>query len=385
MGKYQSLLARVTLFIALASLVFAIFYSVSPFRYVLLFCCLVCLFSAYKNAIFSVEYRTTFLPWLPWLPWLFSLLIISTTFNFSDFSFFLKNWLVFALLTITLFHCHFNREKLISGLATCSLILSFICIISISYYGLKADIYSANKNAVIGTLTLLNSCCLIYVLDNYQNKRLKNIYYVVFSVVMALIATIFAEVRSALLAYFALGLAFALFNRKNTKTIIILLGIFLLLITLSLLTGRLQQGFQDLLKYQAGNANTSWGLRIEMWKMALRGFESSPLIGWGGDPAVAMSQAGIIFPVKGWTVTRFHSDFFQLLSSGGLVLVLGWLTTVLLLIRKSLGDFMKLGVLVSLLAIGCVDTYWYSNSVFFMFCVLWALLSVTDKMNKANQ
>ena len=385
MGKSRTIFTHFTLFIALASLAVAIFYGVSPFRYYLLLCGLICLFVAHKN-IFSPllksQYQTTFLPWVPWL---FSLLIVCSVHNFFDFAFFLKNWAVFALLALTLFHGDFSRDRLVSALATCSLIISVACIVSITYYGLKTDIFNANKNAVIGTLTILNSCCLTYVLNNYQKTQPKRVYYFIFSVVMALVATIYAEVRSALLAYIALGLVFILFNRKNTKAIFILLGIFLLLIVLSLLTGRLQQGFQDLMKYQAGNANTSWGLRLEMWKMAVRAFEYSPLIGWGNDPALAMSKAGIVFPIKGWSVPRFHSDFFQLLSSGGVILTLGWITTVLLLIRNSLKDFMKLGALASLLAIGCVDTYWYSNSVSFMFCVLWALLSVTENRDKAYQ
>ena len=151
-----------------------------------------------------------------------------------------------------------------------------------------------------------------------------------------------------------------------------------------LLTGRLQQGVTDLVQYSHGNTNSSWGLRLEMWKMAVMTFPESPIYGWGDNAAETMEKAGIVPPLKEWFIAHFHNDFLNALTMGGLIMAGGWVTTIICLIKNSYKDLPRLCSLASILAAGLVDRDWFDQDVLFPFVILWTLLYLTDPTRKAN-
>ena len=379
-------LRPIVLGVAFLSITLPVFLGVSPFRYILIALCLleILLLCFQKKEVLldTGLFKATVCPWLPWV--CFSL-ILAWVHQSSDFITPLKHLLVFILLYIAFVNSKYTRKTYILCLSLCLLGLSGVCMGEILSHGLGSFIFNANKNPVLGVITLMNVCCLSYLLTSEENLNRTEILLVIAAITCALATTILAEVRSSLLAYAASGVVFLLSGNNNRKALWLIILVFLILIFLSLLTGRLQQGFNDLEKYRAGQSFTSWGLRIEMWKMALKSFPEAPIFGWGFEPVKSMVEAGFTFPLKSWKFTRFHSDFFQILSCGGLVLISAWLATIIWLAKQAIKDSARLCLLFSILAMGLVDNFWYSKSVSFAFVILWCILSLTSAKSMFKQ
>ena len=143
------------------------------------------------------------------------------------------------------------------------------------------------------------------------------------------------------------------------------------------LTGRMQQGISDLVQYSHGNTNSSWGLRLTMWKMAILAFPEAPIFGWGDDAAQAMESAGVVPPINDWFVTHFHNDFLNGLTMGGLVMAGGWLCSLICLTKNSIKDLPRLCSLASIVAVGMADRDWFEQDVLVPFVILWTLMYLT--------
>ena len=320
---------------------------------------------------------------LSWLPWILCILILIFIHGTRGLTQYINAFLLLALLFLGCVKCEINRRNLITILSI-GLIIFNLCIGTyIAKYGLADGVLGTNKNelmAVVSFITLGIASTLFIQKKEYKLSELMLMFIAVLS---TLITTILTEVRNAILPYGAVFLAILIFAPKNQKkNCLYFLFFFIALIICSYLTGRLQTGLEDLKDYQEGHSYSSWGLRLEMWKMVLQGFPLAPIFGWGYGAPDAMEAAGIHFPIEEWHPGHFHNDFFIALAGGGLTMVIGWITTLFLLIKNSITDLPRLCCLTSILATGLAEQNWFEQNMLFPFVILWTLFYLTDPSRK---
>lgn len=313
----------------------------------------------------------------PWLLWLISLLVLSAIHGADGYSYGYNALLIMILVFLSLQPVHLSRNLLIKTIALFLFFMSIAIIIHVLTIGfIDNGVYSVNKNKVAGVVTFLSICCFSSLIFEKNIFAFKEQIVIAASVLTSLLCIVLLEARTALLAYFALVLVVCL--GKKFKVALLVLIISCIMVALFSATGRIQQGISDLQNFQDGNSRTSWGIRLELWKFALVGFCDSPIYGWGSKAFDSLVDNGYVFGVPDYFRTHFHSDFFQTLVGGGVIGIVGWIGTLILLVRQSWKDFTKLALLASILAMGLTDRYWSHWITFYPFVSLWVLLYLSE-------
>lgn len=317
----------------------------------------------------------------PWIPWYLSIFLLIFIYGIHGFSIYINALLIMLLVFMVIQRYQLTRKQVIIAFSLNLLVLSLSAIISVSLFGLSDYIFDINKNKLIGGTSLLTSCCLMELIINSQNYSRKSLLLIALSVFLSLIAIVLTEVRTAILALLAMVPFAVFFKRQNRMKWFLILAVILgIVIALFIFSGRLQQGFNDLLNYQQGNSRTSWGLRIEFWKFAFQAFLVKPILGWGYQPFSDIVAAGIPFGVPDIKeVQHFHSDYFNILATGGLVGISCWLFSVLLLLKRAIHDPVRFVLIIAILAMGLSERYWfYNQSVLFLFVSMYLLLQCSS-------
>jgi O-antigen ligase len=148
---------------------------------------------------------------------------------------------------------------------------------------------------------------------------------------------------------------------------------------------RMANGWSDIEQFFAGNIHTSWGYRLEMWRIVLLGFVDYPLFGQGLDSfnayTIALTQSGVTQLPNGFGSP--HNEYLHMLFSLGLV---GLLLFVVLLIGLLVLLFIAVGgvnnisrslyavlyfALVIYIAITCLfDTSWSNKHLIYVYVIM---------------
>lgn len=148
---------------------------------------------------------------------------------------------------------------------------------------------------------------------------------------------------------------------------------------------RMAKGWSDIEQFFAGNIHTSWGYRLEMWRIVLLGFVEHPLLGHGLDSfnayTVALAQAGVtqlpdLFGSP-------HNEYLHMLFSVGVVgllLFVVLLIGLLVLLFKAIGGANNIReslyavlyfALVIYIAITCFfDTSWSNKNLIYVYVIM---------------
>lgn len=358
-------------------------------KYVILFLCLITCCLSYCNN--HNTFKSVFQPFkdflLPWCPWYFSVIVLMLFFQgVPEGKEFFNALLIMSCIFIALYSIDIKREAVIVCLAL-TLFLSTLAIdiqmLTVGFMG--ADVIGTNKNKVLGITSALTVSCLGSLLLGNNDYSKKTKILIVISSLTSFAAIILAEVRTAIIPFLTLIPLICYTKRKNKVAISVSIAFALVLVSLSFLTGRMQEGLADLQAYSSGNSNSSWGIRLELWKLALRAFWDAPIFGWGADAFNSMMSAGHTFAVKEFRVLHFHNDFLNALTAGGLFEVICWLTTIVLLFRKSLKDPASLCLLIGILSVGITERYWFHRITLFAFVTIWALLYISRPKPTSQQ
>ncbi len=313
----------------------------------------------------------------PWLPWFIAIILFICAHGLSGLSKHLHAYILFILLYFGLRHFSVKRSLVILVFALNTLILSLGSILSILYIGLEHGILGINKNVVIPELAAISvSLLVLYCTDRgeIQSKSLK--WLILIAIISNVVAVVISEVRTALIVYLA-AVPLVLFSANKSllkKALPILLLCCICLIGLFFYTGRLQQGINDILLFQAGQSNSSLGIRFELWKLGLSAFVDHPIFGWGRLPFRQIIDAGYSFPIN-IVPSHFHNEMVNLLVTGGLVSFFGWLMTNVLLIKDAGKDLPRVALVISFFVIGLTENSWGgNNTAFYTLSVSWLLL-----------
>ncbi|MBD3821720.1 MAG: O-antigen ligase family protein [Thiotrichales bacterium] len=145
------------------------------------------------------------------------------------------------------------------------------------------------------------------------------------------------------------------------------------------------KGWSDIEQFFAGNIHTSWGYRLEMWRIVLLGFVEHPLLGHGLDAfnayTVALSQAGVTQLPNGFGSP--HNEYLHMLFSVGIVgllLFLALLIGLLVLLFKAVGGVNNIRrslyavlyfALVIYIAMTCFfDTSWSNKHLIYVYVII---------------
>lgn len=318
----------------------------------------------------------------PWSVWYLGILMQIAIHGVSGNSALLNAFALMCILFLALQNTNICREQVLWGISLNVIIFSSLILLYVYFEGLSSNVIGLNKNRIIPEITILGCVCYIAYIFERESYSKKLRYTLLVSCALLFCTVVITEVRTALLGIFSIGPLLLLYKNASTRNVFLkFCFIALLAIILFWITGRLQQGLVDLAKYEAGNSNTSWGLRIEFWKLATDGFLEKPLFGWGYKPFEKLIASGFVFPLPNTTkIPHFHSDYFSQLVSYGLLGIASWLTSMFLLYQSSKQDPVRIIILFSTLAMGLSERIWHYNStsiLLIMFC--WVLLYITDK------
>lgn len=354
-----------------------------PLKYTLLGIALLSTISSLTQQGFSSSFKSYSQFIFPWLPWFFCVFVVIAVHGGENFYF--DSFLILSLLFFSLRDITIKRNWVNCAIAVTGALVSFAVIWEvINLKHLPAEIYQVNKNVLMSGVSLLMTCSIASLLFDFRHNRIAINILLAISITASLICIVLTEVRTALLAILALIPLTFFYNKQNPwKYIFILFSISLVMLALFWYTGRLQEGIADLEKFQSGNSNSSWGIRLELWKLSLDAFFSKPVFGWGVQPFKEIIQSGFTFPVSTFHPRHFHSDFFNMLVCIGLVGVLGWLSTIVLLIKNSWKDPTSTAMLFACLAMGLTERLWFQNRVsIYMMSTLWVLLYLSKSIRE---
>lgn len=383
MKRLSLIFPRLLLLLSISSCFLIILCGASVFKYAIFAVSSIAITCLYKTIRFDTVLPDLKRLTLPWLPWIICTIILMFVHGTKSLSKFPNAFLILCLIFIVLNTLKIKRKNTVLALSIGLFALNSAVSVFLYKYGLCGEILGTNKNPLFAVITIINATIISAVLCAKSTYSKVEILFIFMTVLFTFITTTLAQTRHVLLAYPACACIFLLFASKDEKRIALyFISIFMILIIAFLLTGRLQQGLADLVQYSHGDSNSSWGLRLEMWKMAILTFPEAPIFGWGDNAAQAMEKAGLVPPLKEWFVTHFHNDLLNGLTMGGLVMAGGWVSTLICLTKNSLQDLPRLCSLASIIAVGLVDRDWFEQDVLFPFVILWALFYLTDPTRK---
>lgn len=382
-------LSNATFWVALISVSFAYPFPSQLPKYLLFVLSILVIGFSYKK-VFSKDGWTDFLEFFkPWIPWFLSVTVLCIIYGTSGFSRYVNTFLILILVFLALRTTSYNKERLLYFFAVSSIVISLSILIYIYYYGLSPYIFDYNKNKLMYPVTMIGVCCLVALMTDYRDLPRRLLILLFLGVASFIFALVFSEVRGALLGLLALIPVAIIYSKRLSKKVLIGFAILVTVtIVLFLMTGRLQEGVNDLRKVFAGNMNSSWGIRLVLWKTSLESFLASPWIGWGAESYRTYSVSGFMTtPLpKFIEFTHFHSDFFQLLAVGGLVMISGWLITCAWLAWTVRHDPYRLSLIISSLAMGLTEPCWAIWLSLFTFALLWILFTLrSDLVSKKSE
>lgn len=118
------------------------------------------------------------------------------------------------------------------------------------------------------------------------------------------------------------------------------------------------------------------GERLEMWALVAKTIPKWPILG-SGTSGVSDLVAALALPAQSFSAiagqSHFHSDWLQPFAMGGAVLLLGQLSTLVIMLYRSRGNPVLVWVVLAPMAFGLTDRVIHENNSFGFFVVAWAL------------
>jgi hypothetical protein len=128
--------------------------------------------------------------------------------------------------------------------------------------------------------------------------------------------------------------------------------------------------------------NSNMGARIAVWAIGLKQFAIHWLIGTGFTAPSHFTDIDKLFPH--WArLEHFHSDWMVCAVSGGLVHLVGFILTQLLLLIQSRNNPIRLFLVLSMLSFGVVDIGYLDILTFTFFMSAWTLAASLDVTKEA--
>lgn len=207
---------------------------------------------------------------------------------------------------------------------------------------------------------------------------------------LALLATLLTLSRGPLLALLPLAiLVFCSASREVKKwLLVVFVSVFIFAIAALIAypgaLSRIVLAWTEVERYFTEPIFTfsSVGARLEMWRIGLLAWSTSPLFGVGFVSYAQLQQniplLGVIDPVVA-SHMHFHNDYMQSLVQGGIVLFLGLIATQLIIAYVHRKSFYILWLVSAWVVFSIVDLLFFKKSMLTMFVSVYALYSAAEK------
>ena len=111
------------------------------------------------------------------------------------------------------------------------------------------------------------------------------------------------------------------------------------------------------------------------------------MFGWGYQPFSQFLQHGYTFSVSSFPAQHLHNDYISYFATYGLIGLLGWIGTLILLARQAVNDPLRLAMIAVMACMGLTECMWsFTHFVLYVFFITWTLLwlsvnPIKDKMD----
>jgi O-antigen ligase len=230
---------------------------------------------------------------------------------------------------------------------------------------------------------------LIGLMRAYENKE-KIGYAILYAAAAAagLYLLYLTQTRGAQLAIFILMLFMvvkSIWGENKAFSIILFLVI---LVGIHYVSQRFMVGVHQIEQFDFQHERgTSWGLRLQMWTVAWQGFIEKPFFGWGPEalPLIFSEHRELLRFFKGNPTWDFHSDYFNMLATGGILMLAAYvamMASLAWLARKNIG---ALWCVVNVLLLGISNTAFRGRSVAVSFFLVYLLFLRCREIAKAQK
>lgn len=235
-------------------------------------------------------------------------------------------------------------------------------------------------------------CALGFVYLQSSSSGVAEKTAVLLASLVAFLVCLLTHSRGALLALAPLFLLLILQVNTRYRRVVFLLLIITLMLGITLATQtvffhRLKRLFFDLYYYltEPQFIISSVSARLEMWHMTLQAWKHNIIFGTGVNSITELLQiypsSQAVHPVI-LMQPHFHNDWIQSISIGGLILLLGLLSSYLLLIYRSRQQVIGLWMVLAALFFGLSDLIMFQNTMLTFFISAWALFSASYDQQK---
>jgi len=247
-----------------------------------------------------------------------------------------STFMMLVPLYLLLRQFHFDVRCVVILLSLVAISLGVYSLVQEFYFGIPRSGGAVNSMRYAGISLVLASISLNVILLIRQ-KTLGFKVLLVFAVCMGLIACLLTQVRGAWLVIPVLVLAYCAYLHRSLSPkflYLMMIGAVVLVIGVSqmqVVQGRVQVTIENLERYQQGDAQTSIGARLDMFKAAVILIKEKPVWGHGlhsyspKATEIRQNTPGMSDQVGVWA--NPHNEILQVLVEKGLI----GLVTLLLL------------------------------------------------------
>jgi len=329
------------------------------------------------------------------LPWILVVALLMAVHHRSGFSSYLILPLVAAILYGATSDIRYPKRSLYVISALFCILIAILQGIDV-YYGTFSHWAEGNRGGLGGHPVPFAHTCSFFVgvvligLVEALEKKEEVVFLLLYSVAgcSGLILLYLTGTRGGQLAIAALlvMLFFKSFKNKNiiAQTLLIIVMVFCIYYAYQ----RFMVGINEVEAYVDNKGrDTSWGMRIQLWTIAWEGFLVKPIFGWGPDalPQILSSCPDISKWYHWHKTVDFHSDYWNILATGGAVLLCAYIAFMGGLAWIARKNFGALWAVINLLILGLSNTAIRGRAVavsFFLVYLLFLLCSENKECSK---
>ncbi len=248
-------------------------------------------------------------------------------------------------------------------------------------------------NAVIfaHTCSFFVGVVLIGLMRAYENKEVRHAIFYAIAAAAGLYLLYLTRTRGAQLAIFVLMLFMVVKSIRRDNKLFSAIVLFAFALCAYYAYQHFMVGVHEIEQFDfQKERGTSWGARLQMWTVAWQGFLDKPFFGWGPEamPLILSEHPELLRWFKGVPTWDFHSDYFNMLATGGIVMVTAYVTmmaSLAWLARRNIG---ALWCVANILLLGVSNTAIRGRSVAVSFFLVYLLflrcreLAASQKMDR---
>jgi O-antigen ligase len=267
------------------------------------------------------------------------------------------------------------------------------------FYGTFSHWAEEDRGGLGGNPVIFAHTCSFFIgvtiigLMRAYEKKEKAGYMLLYAIaiVAGLSLLYLTKTRGAQLAIFVLMLLVVIKSIRGGSRLFSIITLLVLAVCAGYVYQHFMVGLQEIEQFNLQTEKgTSWGLRLQMWTIAWRGFLEKPFFGWGPEalPVILSAHPDFLSWFKGAPTWDFHSDYFNMLATGGIVMVTAYIAmmaSLAWLARKNIG---ALWCVANILLLGISNTAFRGRSVAVSFFLVYLLflrcreLAASQKMDR---